>query len=183
VTYVVKPGDLVYARETALSGCLTQRGAYLPSTVSALITQGIAGTVTHPLGNVIRVEADGITYQIAEISDAIRPAYAPPPIPTLQGRRLISVRLSDAFINAAAGLAQVVGPTDEATNILRYNLLAESVPQSEASIVAHLHQYRNSNNRVLVDPNSGHVVHPMDAIASLRLARTCLANQAALHGT
>jgi hypothetical protein len=126
---------------------------------------------------------DGIVYQIAEISDAIRPAYAPRPLPTIQGRRLLSVRLSDAFMDAAAGLAHLVGPTDEATNILRYNLLAESVPASEATIVAHLHQFRNSNNRVLVDPNSGHVVPPMDAIASIRLARTCLANHAALHGT
>lgn len=177
---VIKSGDLVYARDGLASGGRNQHGAYLPNQIEALVVAGAFGTVTHNLGNTVRLSDGEITYQVAEVLPSIRPVVGPRNVPLVFGRRLVSVRLK-TVTEPDAALRRVIGPTDSATNNLRYGLVAESVKPKEALLVGHLNLARNANQRVL-DGAPGQIVDPLDLLASLREARTALGVRDALFG-
>lgn len=180
VDCILKSGDYIYARDSPSSGGRNAWGAYLPSEIDAILVEGLFGTITHNLGNTVRLRNGDEVYQIAEVLKSLQPEVGPRNIFTFSGRQVKSVRLRN-ITDPRAALDAVVGPTASSTNTLRCNLVSETVKPNEALLVAHLGVVRNANQRV-IDGAPGTIVHPLDALATLRDARAALAAQEALYG-
>lgn len=180
----IKTGDILYSIVGRRSNDgLNHLGAYQISDIDCLVTQGVAGSVTHPIGNVVRLRSGTIDYEIAEVMQSLKPFGAPSPIPTLYGRKLKAVRLKVERTTAEQALGVIWGPTPESTVTLRYNLVADSLGPEEARIAAHLNVLRNASVRAVGTPAMQHIPSPLTALEALRDAEARLRDRAILHGT
>jgi hypothetical protein len=76
---------------------------------------------------------------------------------------------------------RIVGPTKEAENVLRFNLVTDGLPKEDVELVALMHIARNANSRVIIDPKMGRIVEPNDELAYLRDARSRISAREALY--
>jgi hypothetical protein len=118
---------------------------------------------------------------VAEVGSSVQNMGAPNNWPVIVGRRLTSVRLREQYMAVRTAVNAIRGPTKEAQNVLRFNLVTDALPKEDAELVALMHIARNANSRVIIDPKAGKIVDPNDELAAIRNARSRLNAREALY--